>query len=112
VTLMATGSEVHLCVQAAAMLQEQGVGARVVSLPSWELFAEQPEAYRNKVLGGSHVIKLACEAACSMGWERWIGPEGIFIGMQSFGASAPAPELYRQFGITPEAMAEAVLERV
>lgn len=97
--LMATGSEVHLCVEAAKTLREQGIRIRVVSMPSWELFEQQPESYHDEVLG-KDTLKVAVEAASGFGWERYIGRDGIFIGMNSFGASAPAEELYEHFGIT------------
>jgi transketolase len=108
VTLIATGSEVSLALEAKALLQEKGVSAAVVSMPSWELFAKQPEAYRRDVLGSGP--RVAVEAAIGMGWERWIGERGIFVGMQSFGASAPAAKLYEHFGITPRTVAEAALK--
>lgn len=109
-TLIATGSEVHLAVAARATLEAEGIPTAVVSLPCWELFALQDEGYRAQVLGGA--LRVGIEAACSMGWERWLGPEGVFIGMQGFGASAPAEELFRHFGITPEAAVAAVKKRL
>jgi transketolase len=99
---------VSLALEAKALLQEKGVSAAVVSMPSWELFAKQPEAYRRDVLGSGP--RVAVEAAIGMGWERWIGERGIFVGMQSFGASAPAAKLYEHFGITPRTVAEAALK--
>lgn len=108
ITLIGTGSEVHLCVEAASQLHQAGIGARVVSMPCWELFAQQSESYREQVLGDERVLKVACEAAVEFGWQRWLGDQGIFIGMASFGASAPAKDLYPHFGITAEAMVEAV----
>ena len=79
----------------------------MVSMPSWELFAAQDESYRGKVMGGDGTIRVACEAATGFGWERWLGSKGAFVGMKGFGASAKAPELYKHFGITAEAIAEA-----
>jgi transketolase len=105
VTLLATGSEVSIAKAAADALAGEGVKAAVVSMPSWELFAEQPEAYRKSVLGTAP--RVAVEAAVQMGWDRWIGENGVFIGMKGFGASAPAPKLYEHFGITAEKVAEA-----
>ncbi len=105
VTLLATGSEVFLAVAAAKMLQEEGIRAAVVSMPCWELFDAQPQSYRNMVLGTAP--RVGVEAAVEFGWQKWLGPEGTFIGMRGFGASAPAQELYKHFGITPEAVAEA-----
>ncbi len=108
VTLLATGSEVSLAMEAADILAEKGIAAAVVSMPCWELFEEQTEAYRASVLGDAP--RVAVEAAVEMGWSRWTGENGRFIGMKSFGASAPAPELYRMFGITAEAVARAAEE--
>jgi transketolase len=105
--LIGTGSEVGICLAAAEQLATAGIQARVVSLPSWELFGEQDEAYRERVLPAAVTARVACEAACGFGWERWLGPAGIFVGMQSFGASAPAGTLYEHFGITPAAVAAA-----
>ena len=109
-TLIATGSEVHLALAAREALEAEGVPAAVVSLPCWELFALQDEGYRAGVLGGA--LRVGIEAAGPMGWERWLGADGIFIGMQGFGASAPAEDLYRHFGITAEAAAAAVKKRL
>ena len=101
VTLLATGSEVEIACTAADMLRGQHkIAAAVVSMPSWELFEAQTPAYRRSVLAAAPRIGL--EAAARLGWDRWIGERGAFIGMQGFGASAPAPDLYRHFGITPE----------
>ncbi|NGO50332.1 transketolase [Allomesorhizobium camelthorni] len=106
VTLIATGSEVEVAVSAAERLHDQhGIAAAVVSMPSWELFEEQDPEYRRAVLGTAP--RVAVEAAARLGWDRWIGDNGVFIGMTGFGASAPAPDLYRHFAITPEAVAEA-----
>jgi transketolase len=105
--LIGTGSEVQICLDAAKLLAESGVKARVVSMPSWDLFAEQDAAYRERVLPAAITARVACEAASGFGWERWIGLRGRFVGMTGFGASAPAPALYRHFGITPEAVADA-----
>ena len=110
VTLMATGSEVELAVEAAEMLAEGGIKAVVVSMPCWELFAEQDAAYQNEVLGSAPSV--AVEAAIRMGWDQWIGRNGAFVGMTGFGASAPAPELYKHFGITADAVAEAARAQV
>ncbi|HEV7268051.1 MAG TPA: transketolase [Falsiroseomonas sp.] len=109
-TLIATGSEVHLAVAAREALQAEGIPTAVVSLPCWELFALQDEGYRAMVLGDA--LRVGIEAALPMGWDRWLGPDGIFIGMQGFGASAPAEALYRHFGITAEAAVAAVKKRL
>jgi transketolase len=104
--LIATGSEVSLAVEARETLESQGIGTAVVSLPCWELFEEQPESYRREVLGDG--LRIGIEAAASFGWERYLGSDGIFIGMTGFGASAPATELYKHFGITAGAIVDAV----
>ena len=105
VTLLATGSEVEIALQAAAMLAGDDIPAAVVSMPCWELFEEQDDAYRTSVLGAAP--RVAVEAAVRLGWDRWIGDQGMFVGMKGFGASAPAPDLYRHFGITSVAVAAA-----
>ncbi|MBX6321464.1 MAG: transketolase [Rhodospirillaceae bacterium] len=106
-TIIATGSEVSLALTARDLLAAEGIAAAVVSLPCWELFDEQPEVYRAAVLGPERA-RVAVEAASSFGWERHIGRHGAFVGMSGFGASAPAGDLYRHFGITAEAVAAAV----
>ena len=103
VTLLATGSEVVLAVQARAQLESDGVGTAVVSLPCWELFDEQPADYRQQVLGDG--VRVAVEAAGRFGWDAYLGARGGFVGMKGFGASGPADALYRLFGITAEAVA-------
>jgi transketolase len=111
VTLLATGSEVEIAVAAAEKLEaEHGVAAAVVSMPCWELFEEQDAAYRKSVLGTAP--RVAIEAAARLGWDRWTGESGAFVGMAGFGASAPAPDLYRHFGITPEAVAAEALKLI
>ncbi len=105
--LIGTGSEVGLCLAAAQQLAGEGIRARVVSMPSWDRFAEQDATYREQVLPRTVTARVACEAGCSFGWERWIGRCGRFIGMETFGASGPAPQLYHHFGITPEGIAQA-----
>jgi transketolase len=107
VRLIASGSEVQLAVAARDLLARDGISAAVVSMPSWELFAVQDEAYRRQVLGGDDTIRVACEAAGGFGWERWLGTRGTFVGMKGFGASAKAADLYKHFGITAEAIADA-----
>jgi transketolase len=105
VTLMSTGSELSIATDAAKRLADKGIRAAVVSMPSWELFAEQDESYQQGVLGSAP--RIAIEAGIRQGWDRWLGADGTFIGMSSFGASAPAGELYKHFGITPEALVGA-----
>jgi transketolase len=109
-TLIATGSEVSIAMDARAALAAEGVNVAVVSLPCWELFEVQDEAYRMQVLGGAP--RFGIEAACGFGWERWLGSDGVFIGMTDFGASAPYEVLYKHFGITPEAIAAAVRRKL
>jgi transketolase len=111
VTLLATGSEVEIAMAARETLEAEGVGAAVVSLPCWELFDRQSEAYRREVLGEG-TIRIGIEAAVGFGWERYLGPDGVFIGMHGFGASAPSPALYRHFGITAEAAVAAAKSRL
>ncbi|HKD24011.1 MAG TPA: transketolase [Rhizomicrobium sp.] len=106
VTFLATGSEVEIALAARALLAQEGIPSRVVSMPCWELFEAQSETYRESVLGPG-TAKVAIEAAASFGWERYLGEHGRFIGMKGFGASAPAKDLYKHFGITAEAAAEA-----
>jgi len=105
VTLLATGSEVSLAMAARDLLAKDGVRAAVVSMPCWELFEAEPEAYRDAVLGTAP--RVGVEAAVRLGWDRWLGPRSAFIGMHGFGASAPADDVYRHFGITAEKVAEA-----
>ena len=111
VSLFATGSEVAIAVEARKLLNERGVAARVVSVPCFELFRALPAAEREKVLGAAKV-KVAVEAAVRQGWDEIIGSDGVFVGMTSFGASAPAKELYKHFGITPEKVADAALGKL
>ncbi|HHN67054.1 MAG TPA: transketolase, partial [Thermopetrobacter sp.] len=108
VTLLASGSEVSLAMEAADKLAQKGIAAAVVSMPCFELFEQQDDAYRAAVLGDAP--RVAVEAAMGFGWDRYIGANGRFIGMAGFGASAPAPQLYEQFGITADAVAQAAEE--
>ncbi|MGZ3403738.1 MAG: transketolase [Phenylobacterium sp.] len=106
VTIFATGTEVSVAVAARDLLEADGVGCRVVSVPCWELFDEQPADYQAQVIGETPV-RVAVEAGIREGWDRFIGENGAFIGMKSFGASAPAEVLFKHFGITAEAVAAA-----
>jgi transketolase len=106
--LIATGSEVHVALAAARLLQAERVRVRVVSMPSWELFASQPESYRHEVLPPSVPVRLGIEAASPFGWERWIGSQGAMLGLERFGASAPAERLFEEFTLTPEHAATMV----
>ena len=112
VLLIATGSEVSLCVDAQAALKQQGVEARVVSMPSWELFEQQDEAYRESVLPSDIKARVSVEKASRFGWERYVGLEGDRIGMKTFGASAPLKELQKKFGFTVDAVVSAAREQV
>lgn len=107
VTLLATGSEVAIAMAARDTLQAAGTPTAVVSMPSWELFDQQDEEYKVSVLGDG-TVRVGCEAAVRLGWDRWLGPRGGFVGMTGFGASGPADELYKHFGITPAAIVEQV----
>jgi transketolase len=102
VILIGTGSELMLCVAAYEQLVAAGVKARLVSMPSWELFDSQDAAYRDSVLPPTVTARVAVEAGLRMGWDKYIGLGGRFVGMSSFGASAPANTLYKHFGITAE----------
>lgn len=102
VILMATGSEVRLVHEAQKTLADEGIDARVVSMPSWEIFRQQPAEYRNQVLPPDITARLAVEAGASQGWQEWVGDRGKIIALDRFGASAPADELFRRFGFTIE----------
>ncbi|MFS2009746.1 transketolase [Azospirillum sp. CT11-132] len=109
-TILATGSEVSLAMEARKALQAQGIGTAVVSMPSWELFERQDDAYKASVLGNG--VRVGVEAAIRLGWDRWLGANGAFVGMAGFGESAPYQELYKHFGITAEAVVDAVKARL
>lgn len=111
VTLIATGSEVEIALRAQEQLTEKGIQAAVVSLPCWELFDQQPDTYRKEILG-SNVLHVAIEAACALGWEKYIGSDGLFVGMRSFGASAPCKDLFAHFGITSDVVVESVINKL
>jgi len=107
VILIATGSEVSLTLEAHARLTAEGIRSRVVSMPCWELFERQPESYRDTVLPPSVRARVSIEAAAPFGWERYVGLEGVTIGVTEFGASAPGPVVMREFGFTPERVVQA-----
>ena len=107
VILIGTGSEVHIAMEAGKLLQAQQINARVVSLPSWDLFQAQSQEYRDSVLPPGLKARVSIEAAATLGWERWVGDRGIAIGLDHFGASAPSPVLYEKFGLTAEKVAQA-----
>lgn len=102
ILLLASGSEVECIYKAAEALEAEGIAARVVSMPSWELFEEQPDSYKEAVLPKNVKARLACEAASSFGWHKYVGLDGDVVSIDHFGASAPAPILFREFGITAE----------
>ena len=108
--LIATGSEVELALAGLKLLEREGRRGRLVSMPSWELFAAQPESYRAAVLPPGIAARLAVEAASPLGWERFVGLDGAVLGMDGFGASAPAEELAHHFGFTPERVASLARE--
>ena len=109
VILIATGSEVSLIVAAEAILRKANVSARLVSMPSWRLFEEQTEEYRESVLPAAVTVRLAIEAASPFGWERWTGLQGAVLGIDRFGASAPGPVLFKELGFTAEHVARRAL---
>jgi transketolase len=110
VILIGTGSEVHLCVEAYEKLKAEGIKARVVSMPSWELFDKQDAAYKESVLPASVAARVSVEMAATFGWERWVGPKGKMIGMHSFGASAPLKDVLKKFGFLTETVVAAAKE--
>jgi transketolase len=112
VILMATGSELSLCVDAQAALAARGVRARVVSMPSWELFEDQPPGYREQVLPAAITARVAVEAGSPQGWDRYVGPKGEVIAMRRFGASAPIKDLLPRFGFTADHVRDAALAQL
>jgi transketolase len=107
VLLIGTGSELSLCVEAHHRLADAGISARVVSMPSWELFDAQDAAYRDRVLPPQVTARVAVEAGLRHGWDKYIGVSGQFVGMSSFGSSAPYQKLYEHFGITVQRTVDA-----
>jgi transketolase len=110
VILIASGSEVSLCVNAHEELLAEGIRSRVVSMPSWDIFEHQPQAYRDSVLPPDVTARVAVEQASTFGWERYVGWSGRVIGMKTFGASAPLKELLRKYGFEPERVTEVAKE--
>jgi transketolase len=108
VVLIATGSEVEVAVAAAETLEGQGIGADVVSMPCWSLFDAQDEAYRADLLPAD-TLRVSIEAGTTLGWERYTGSTGLNIGLDRFGASAPAEDLFQRFGFTAEAIVPRIL---
>ena len=101
-----------LCLTAHELLTKEGIRSRVVSMPSWELFDDQPAEYRNSVLPPSVTARVAVEQASTMGWHRYVGSNGRVIGMRTFGASAPLSELQKKFGFQPDVVAKAAREQL
>ncbi len=112
VVIIATGSEVALAIDAKEKLKTQQINARVVSIPCFEIFDAQDEAYKNEVLGDKKILRVGVEAAISQGWEKYLGFDGIFVGMNSFGASAKAEDLFKHFGITAEKVCDKIVEKL
>jgi transketolase len=110
IILIASGSEVALVIAAHETLAAQGIRSRVVSMPSWDIFEHQPQAYRDEVLLPKVKARIAVEQGSVLGWDRYIGPAGRVIGMKTFGASAPLKELDRKFGFEPERVVAAAME--
>ena len=110
VILIATGSEVALAIAAHEQLVSDGIRSRVVSLPCWELFDRQDDAYRDTVLPPEIKARVSVEEASTVGWDRWVGPSGRMIGMHTFGSSAPLKDVQSRFGFTPDKVAEAARE--
>jgi len=112
IIIIGTGSEVHIALEAGRILQDRGIAARVVSLPSWELFDSQPEDYRNSVLPPDITARIAIEAASTFGWERYVGLNGTVTGIDRFGASAPADVIYEKLGLTASHVVEEALRLI
>jgi transketolase len=110
VILIASGSEVSLCVKSHEELLAAGIRSRVVSMPSWDIFEHQTQAYRDSVLPPDVTARIAVEQASTFGWDRYVGRSGRVIGMKTFGASAPLKELQRKFGFAPERVTDVVKE--
>jgi len=108
--LIATGSEVSLCISAYEKLTSEGVKVRVVSLPSWDIFEHQSREYRDTILPPNVTARVSVEQASTLGWERYVGPKGKIIGLKTFGASAPLKELQKKFGFEPDSVVGAVKE--
>jgi len=112
VIIIASGSEVSLAVQAHEDLLTEGIRSRVVSMPSWDIFEHQPQAYRDSVLPPNITARVAVEQASTFGWERYVGTTGHVVGMKTFGASAPLKELQRKFGFEPDDLVRAAKQQL
>jgi transketolase len=109
IILIGTGSELHIALEVGKLLRDRGVAARVVSLPSWELFDAQPADYRNEVLPPHIRARVSIEAGTPLGWERYVGLDGVAIGLPRFGASAPGEVLYEKLGLTTQRVLDEAL---
>lgn len=112
IILIGSGSEVHLCVQAADTLKDKGIIARVVSMPSWELFEKAPYYYQRRILPPAVKTRIAVEAGITMGWERYVGKSGRIIGINTFGTSAPGPKVLAEYGFTPDVIVKKTMALV
>jgi transketolase len=112
VILIATGSEVSICVEAYEKLKSEGIQARVVSMPSWEIFEKQDDSYKESVLPAGVTARVSVEMAATLGWERYVGPRGQMVGMHRFGASAPWKDLQKRFGFTPDVVVAAARKAI
>ena len=110
VIIIGTGSEVHIALEAGTLLQDKGIAVRVVSLPSWELFDAQPVEYRNEILPPNIRARVSIEAGTQFGWERYVGLDGVAIGLSRFGASAPGKVIYEKLGLTAQHVADEALK--
>jgi transketolase len=108
-TILSTGSELHLAMEAAVRLEKMDKKVRVISMPCWELFDKQSEDYKDSVLGGDIGLRVSIEAGSELGWHKYIGVDGVAICMESFGASAPAEDLAVEFGFTVDAIIERLI---
>jgi len=111
VLLLATGSEVSMCVFAFEQLKSEGIAARVISMPSWELFEHQDQTYKDEVIPPDVIARVAVEKGSTLGWTRYTGLRGHIVGMRTFGASAPLKELQRRYGFMPEKIVAAAREQ-
>ena len=110
--LIGTGSEVQLCIQGHEALEARGIGSRVVSMPSWDLFEQQDQAYRDNVLPPHVHARVSVEQGSVIGWDRYAGSSGTIIGMHTFGASAPLKDLLTKFGFKPDKVLQAALHQI
>jgi transketolase len=113
VALLSSGSEVALCMEVGQILKERhGIVSRIISMPSWELFAKQGDDYQDEVLPDGDYLRVSVEAGVSLGWERWIGTKGLSISIETFGISAPTQECFAHFGFEASGIAEKILAQL